>query len=94
MMHKFEIALFYVYWHKLQTFFLYAGPLLSFFELIKVEVFKQTQNSSWLLWVAFAAMSAGSVLYGIFKKNLIYTVNNFINFLICSAIVFVLLLSI
>jgi hypothetical protein len=93
-MHKAEIALFYVYWHKLQTFFLYVGPMLSFFELVKVEVFKQTQNSSWLLWVVFATMSICSVLYGLFKKNLIYTVNNFVNFLICSAIVFSLLLSI
>ncbi|MBC7471808.1 MAG: hypothetical protein H7196_00880 [candidate division SR1 bacterium] len=93
MMHKFEISLFYVYWHKLQTFFLYAGPLLSFFELIKVEIFRQTQNSSWLLWLTFALMSAGSVIYGMHKKNLVYTINNFVNLLICIAIVSVLILG-
>jgi hypothetical protein len=94
MMYKFEIALFYVYWHKLQTFFLYVGPLLSFFELIKVEIFRQTQNSSWILWVAFALMSAGSVIYGMYKKNIVYTVNNFVNLLICVAIAIILLSSV
>jgi hypothetical protein len=77
---------------KVQVMSIYAGPLLTLVEFVKIGVFKQTAGVLWIIWVAFATMSIGWMIWGIYKHNTAIVVNNFINFLICVGIVGMLIM--
>jgi hypothetical protein len=77
--------------HSLYRASVYIGPLLSMFEYIKVTLFHMTQGVSWLLWVVFASMSIGWVVYGMIRRDMAVVVNNFVNFVICAGLVYQLI---
>jgi hypothetical protein len=86
-MIKIDIQTVYSMYHKIQTTSLYVGPFLSLVELVKVGFFRQTQGTLWYIWVVFAGMSVGWILWGMWKHNIAVIVNNVINFLICCTII-------
>jgi hypothetical protein len=90
-MIKVDLQFLYSMYHKIQLTSIYAGPLLSLVEFVKVAVFRQSQGVLWYVWVIFAIMSIGWILWGIWKHNIAIIVNNVINFAICCGIIAVLI---
>jgi hypothetical protein len=91
-MIKLDPQFFYAMYNKIQLTSIYVGPLLSLVELIKVAIFRQSQGVLWYVWVVFAVMSLGWVIWGMWKHNVAIIVNNVINFAICCGIIAILIL--
>jgi hypothetical protein len=90
-MIKPDFQFLYAMYHKIQLTSLYVGPLLSLVELVKISVYRQTQGVLWYVWVAFALMSIGWIIWGIWNHNVAIIVNNLINFAICCGIIAILI---
>jgi hypothetical protein len=90
-MTRFDIPLLFLVFDKVQMISVYAGPLLSLVELVRIGFFGHTSGLIMQVWVVFAIMSIAWVIWGMWKHNLAIVINNFINFLIFCGIIGVLI---